>query len=91
MTVVAGYAVVIRLRASIVEGVERAKSLRGGRERIMRPFRYAPTAADGESLAPLLLAEMLGPAIIMRSLPAGSGRAAGVAIKLALKVLAVTP
>jgi len=49
----------------------------------MRAFRYAPTAAGGESLAPLILAKMLGAAIITRSLPADSGRVAGVAIKLA--------
>ena len=63
-------------------GAERAKSLRGGRERIVLPSRYAPTAAGIESLAPLLLAEMQGPATITRS----SQLAAGVAIKLALRV-----
>jgi len=70
---VQGFCCALCIRASIVEGAERAVSLRGGRERSMEAFRYAPTAASGETLAPLPLAQILGPATIMRCLPAGGG------------------
>ena len=46
------------LRASIVEGAEWAESLCGRRERSMQALRYAPIAADEDSLALLLLAEI---------------------------------